>query len=102
MASTKFALVEPNLRLMLVARKDPSASAANPGTVIIAFPQSTRAVWANCTPIPPGSVVAIMKLSADWYDFKAKLDKIHPPHGRETQLSFEYADEEKEDTGKGL
>jgi hypothetical protein len=49
-----------------------------------------------------GSVIAIMKLSTDWYDFKAKLDRLHPPVGKETQLSFEYADEEKEDTGKGL
>jgi hypothetical protein len=49
-----------------------------------------------------GSVVAIMKLSLDWYDFRAKLDKLHPHYGKPTQLSFEYADEEKEDTGKGL
>jgi hypothetical protein len=49
-----------------------------------------------------GSVVAIMKLSADWYDFKAKLDRVHPPLRRATQLSFEYADEEKHDPGKGL
>lgn len=49
-----------------------------------------------------GSVVAIMKLSSDWYDFKAKLDKLHPPIGKPTQLSFEYADEEAQDTGKGL
>jgi hypothetical protein len=38
MTSVKFAFVEPNLRLMLLVRKDPKASAANPGTVIIEFP----------------------------------------------------------------
>jgi hypothetical protein len=25
-----------------------------------------------------GAVVAIMKLSTDWHDFRAKLDKLHP------------------------
>lgn len=48
-----------------------------------------------------GSVVAIMKLSANWPDFRAKLDRIHPTYGRETQLSFEYGPEQ-EDDGKGL
>jgi hypothetical protein len=43
-----------------------------------------------------------MKLSADWYEFKAKLDKLTPPHDRPTRLSFEYADEEKEDTAKSV
>jgi len=49
-----------------------------------------------------GAVVAIMKLSTDWHDFKAKLDRLCPPLGKPTQLSFEYADEDAEDTGKGL
>jgi P63C domain len=49
-----------------------------------------------------GSVVAIMKLSADWYDFRAKLDRLHPRYGKETQLSFQYAEEEEDDSGKGL
>jgi hypothetical protein len=49
-----------------------------------------------------GAVVAIMKLSTDWYDFRAKLDKLHPPVGKPTQLSMEFADEEEADTGKGL
>jgi hypothetical protein len=49
-----------------------------------------------------GSVVAIMKLSGDWHDFRAKLDKLHPRYGKPTRLSFEYADEENDDTGKGL
>jgi hypothetical protein len=48
-----------------------------------------------------GSVIAIMKLSTDWYDFKAKLDRIHPPYKPGTQLSFEY-DNEEPDSGKGL
>jgi len=42
-----------------------------------------------------------MKLSTDWHDFKAKLDKNYPRVGKPTQLSFEYADDEP-DTGKGL
>jgi P63C domain len=49
-----------------------------------------------------GSVVAVMKLSADWHDFRAKLDKLHPRYGKPTQLSLEFADDEERDTGKGL
>jgi hypothetical protein len=48
-----------------------------------------------------GSVVAIMKLSNDWYDFRAKLDRLHPRYGEPTQLAFEYDDDET-DNGKGL
>jgi hypothetical protein len=48
-----------------------------------------------------GAVVAIMKLSNDWHDFRAKLNKLHPPIGKPTQLSLEFA-EEGPDTGKGL
>jgi hypothetical protein len=43
-----------------------------------------------------------MKLSADWHDFRAKLDKLHPPIGKPTQLSMEFADDEEVDNGKGL
>lgn len=43
-----------------------------------------------------------MKLSSDWHDFKAKLDKNYPCLGKPTQLSFDYASEEASDTGKGL
>jgi hypothetical protein len=49
-----------------------------------------------------GAVVATMKLSADWPDFKAKLDKNYPRLGKPTQLSFDYASEEAADTGRGL
>jgi len=49
-----------------------------------------------------GSVVAIMKLSLDWHDFRAKLDKLHPRYGKPTQLSLEFADDDEPDTGKGL
>jgi hypothetical protein len=42
----------------------------------------------------------LLKLSMDWHDFLAKLNKIHPHSVRPTQLSFEYANEE--DDGKGL
>lgn len=49
-----------------------------------------------------GAVLATMRLSSDWYDFMAKLDKFYPPQGKPTQLSFEYQDERAEDDGKGL
>jgi hypothetical protein len=49
-----------------------------------------------------GAVVATMKLSNDWPDFKSKLDRLYPRQGRPTQLSFDYAKEEEEDSGKGL
>ena len=49
-----------------------------------------------------GSVVTIMKLSNDWYDFRTKLDRLHPRYGKPTQLSLEFADDEETDTGKGL
>lgn len=48
-----------------------------------------------------GSVVTIMKLSADWHDFQAKLNRLHPSYRKPTQLSLEFADDEP-DTGKGL
>lgn len=49
-----------------------------------------------------GAVIATMKLSNDWHDFKAKLDKNYPRQGKPTQLSFDYAKEEEADDGKGL
>jgi hypothetical protein len=49
-----------------------------------------------------GAVIATMRMSNDWYDFKAKLDKFYPRQGKPTQLSFDYASEEEGDTGKGL
>lgn len=49
-----------------------------------------------------GAVIATMRMSNDWHDFKAKLDKYYPRQGKPTQLSFDYASEEAEDTGKGL
>jgi hypothetical protein len=48
-----------------------------------------------------GAVIATMRLSFDWRDFKAKLDKNYPPLGKPTQLSLEFGNEE-EDNGKGL
>jgi len=35
--------------------------------------------------------LAAMKLSADWHDFRATLDKNHRRQGKRTQLSFDYA-----------
>jgi len=49
-----------------------------------------------------GAVIATMKLSNDWHDFKTKLDKYYPRIGKPTQFSFDYASEEEADTGKGL
>lgn len=49
-----------------------------------------------------GTVIATMKLSSDWHDFKTKLDRNYPRIGKPTQLAFDYANEEAEDTGKGL
>lgn len=43
-----------------------------------------------------GSVVTIMKLSADWEDFYTKLDTIHPRFGSTMMLPFE------DDSGVGL
>jgi hypothetical protein len=34
-----------------------------------------------------GAVVAIMKLSKTWQDFREKLDRLHPRYG---ELPFEY------------
>jgi hypothetical protein len=48
-----------------------------------------------------GSVVTIMKLSNDWHDFRAKLDRLHPAYGKPTQLALDFAEDEP-DTGKGL
>ena len=48
-----------------------------------------------------GAVIATMKLSTDWHDFKAKLDKNYAPIGKPTQLSTEFGDDEP-DSGKGL
>jgi P63C domain len=48
-----------------------------------------------------GSVVAIMKLSNNWHDFCAKIDRLHPRYASPTQLSFDYEDE-GDDDGKGL
>jgi hypothetical protein len=38
-----------------------------------------------------GSVVTLMKLSGDWQDFMAKLDRIHPRIGETMQLPFDDA-----------
>jgi len=49
-----------------------------------------------------GAVTATMRLSSDWHDFKTKLDNNYPRVGKPTQLAFDYASEEEDDTGKGL
>jgi hypothetical protein len=48
-----------------------------------------------------GAVVATMRLSSNWHDFKNKLDKNYPRLGKPTQLSLDFGGEE-EDSGKGL
>lgn len=45
-----------------------------------------------------GSVVTLMKLSADWDDFMAKLDQMHPRLGDTMPLPLEWGS----DDGKGL
>ena len=45
-----------------------------------------------------GAVVAVMRLSNNWSDFKAKLDRLYPRHGEPTQIDFDFGDDE----GKGL
>lgn len=47
-----------------------------------------------------GAVVAIMKLSQDWYDFMIKLDQQYPRYGDTIPLPLLY--EGKPDDGKGL
>jgi hypothetical protein len=52
-----------------------------------------------------GAVVAVMKLSKDWYDFRAKLDNFYPRHGEPVQIAFDYGDGDggaEEDSGRGL
>jgi hypothetical protein len=44
------------------------------------------------------SVITIMKLSDQWIDFKAKLDRIHPAYNETMLLPYEL----ENDTGKGL
>lgn len=45
-----------------------------------------------------GSVVTLMKLSDDWDDFMAKLDRLHPKLGETMPLPLEWG----QDDGKGL
>jgi hypothetical protein len=47
-----------------------------------------------------GSVVTIMKLSANYREFMDKLNHIHPPHGQ--QMLIPYAYDSTQDSGKGL
>lgn len=47
-----------------------------------------------------GAVVAVMRLSTDWHDFKAKLDRLYPRLDGPTQYAFEYGGDD--DDGKGL
>lgn len=45
-----------------------------------------------------GAVVATMRLSSDWHDFHAKLDRNYPRFSGPTQVEFDFG----EDEGKGL
>jgi hypothetical protein len=47
-----------------------------------------------------GAVLATMRFSETWHDFKARLDKYYPRFDTEAQYSFELNSEE--DDGKGL
>jgi P63C domain len=46
-----------------------------------------------------GSVVTIMKLSDEWSDFKAKIDRLHPRYGQTVQLALDF---DTSDDGVGL
>ena len=39
-----------------------------------------------------------MKLSTDWHDVRAKLDRLHPSYKKPTQLSFEFANDQSDET----
>lgn len=47
-----------------------------------------------------GSVVAIMKLSKSYVDFKEKLDRLHTKYEDTIPLPFDY--DADDDDGKGL
>jgi hypothetical protein len=40
-----------------------------------------------------------MRLSSDWYDFRAKLDRNYKRYSGPTQTAFDFSDD---DEGKGL
>jgi len=48
-----------------------------------------------------GALIATMRLSTDWHDFKLKLDRNYPRIGKPTQLALEFPEDEQ-DTGRGL
>jgi hypothetical protein len=48
-----------------------------------------------------GAVVATMKLSGDWHDFMAKLNRFYPRQGKPTQQAFDFSGEDP-DSGHGL
>jgi hypothetical protein len=47
-----------------------------------------------------GAVVATMKLSSDYHDFVAKLDRLYPRYGDTLLLPLGYQGEQ--DDGKGI
>lgn len=49
-----------------------------------------------------GAVVATMRLSNDWHDFRAKLDRNYPSYSRPTQFTMQFEDDDEADTGTGL
>jgi len=46
-----------------------------------------------------GAVIATMRLSSDWHDFHAKLDRNYPRFSGPTQTAFDFGED---DEGKGL
>lgn len=47
-----------------------------------------------------GAVIATMRLSSDWHDFHAKLDRNYPRYSEPTQIDFDFDDDD--DGGRGL
>ena len=46
-----------------------------------------------------GAVVATMRLSSNWHDFYAKLDRNYKRYSGPTQTAFDFSED---DEGKGL
>jgi hypothetical protein len=98
--------VQPRLRLAPGALDE--LKKANPRDETTGRPKHKNFQWLTSKAGYPklrehlGAVIATMKLSNDWHDFKAKLDKNYPRQGKPTQLSFDYAKEEEADSVRGL
>src|SRR5262245_35708911 len=97
----RFACVDPNLRRICVVRKDPNASAANSGTVIMQFPNLerqnliVRPVWksSSSTLLLPGLIKLIQAYDPNLQQRLRllQIDRVEPfsepPINRSQQLA---------------